>query len=521
MKLSAKVAGIEFDGDTIRLAVVKTGGRLPGVLERHSVAASYDDPEERHEALVAAARELRSQVKSNPSAHVLCAASAYSVVRQLTVPFKGRGRVAAAVPFELEPYLAFPIDDLVVDFSVVEEKDGQTEVVAVGMRAENLADELGVLTEAGFDIDGITIDVAALTGLWHSTQKDPAGLRAVAHVRENGTILAIVDGGALVFFRHLGSSTAHVHEDPAAAGREVQNTVRAYLSRRKGQEDALSGVTITGVDLTEEEREQFGRGFRAPVDYEQVITRLRGPGMPASNGVAEDAEGVPGEAAVPAELRYNTWEAVIGAGHCAAGGGFNYEFRRGPLAKADSVRATALRGAFSAVLAVFVIIGYGMFMYIDHRNTLAELDRVDRAMWEVVRNAFPNAVTEGTVDPDNTNWRELYDFMETQISEDPTLAGGPPTEMFNMPPLLDILSEISAAMPGDKVHVTNVRIRPPSGVRGGGTGPSIEIEGEVDDPNTFNEAFAALRTSDLFRIEEEPRRQVQGGRQTFTITARR
>ena len=78
MRLAARIGAIEFDGDDVRLAVVKTGGKLPKVLEAHSCRARYADPDERPEALSEAVRTVTGQVKSSPSVYVLCVSSAFS-----------------------------------------------------------------------------------------------------------------------------------------------------------------------------------------------------------------------------------------------------------------------------------------------------------------------------------------------------------------------------------------------------------------------------------------------------------
>jgi len=271
MRLSAKVAAIEFDGDVVRVAVVKTGRRLPTVLELHEARAVYDEPEERFEALATAAREAAKAVKARTGAYVLSTTSLYAVVRAITIPFRGQRKVAAAVAFELEPYLAFPIEDLIVDYTTVREIEGKTEVLAVGMRREPLEEQLAVLDAAGIDVQGIGIDAAGLTQLWVETQKSLKGLNAVLHVRETGSVLAILSGPNLAFFRHMSLTAHQLRENPAAAARDVQNSVRAFLARWEG-EDTLAGLTVSGAGLAEHERNLFGGGVPG---YERLMERAR------------------------------------------------------------------------------------------------------------------------------------------------------------------------------------------------------------------------------------------------------
>src|SRR5690606_9664090 len=155
-----------------------------------------------------------------PQLYVLCVSCQHSIVRALTIPFKGSRKVAAAVAFELEPYLAVPIEDLVVDHTVIREVEGETEVLAVGVRGDLLHEQVDLLQEAGITVEGITLDVAGLTTLWMTGRKSVSGLHAVLHIRESGGILTVVFNRSIAFYRPLTVPVNRMREDPQAVARE-------------------------------------------------------------------------------------------------------------------------------------------------------------------------------------------------------------------------------------------------------------------------------------------------------------
>ena len=152
MRLASRVGAFEIAGDEIRLVVVQTGGALPALLEYHAASISYAAPEERGEAFVAAVKQLLGHVKAKPSLFVLCLDSQNMVVRTLTVPFRGATRVAAAVPVELEPNLAFPIDDLIIEHTLVRESPGETVVLVVAVKQAILEERITEFAAAGVNI---------------------------------------------------------------------------------------------------------------------------------------------------------------------------------------------------------------------------------------------------------------------------------------------------------------------------------------------------------------------------------
>ena len=156
MIVTAKIGGIEFVGDEVRVAVVKTGRKLPQVLDLQVRKAEYETPADRFEALVRALNDVLDTLRAQPTTYVLCVPGTLTIVRALTVPFKGTARVSKAVPFELEPHLAFPLEELLLDFNVIREAEGATEVLAVGTRRGNLEEQLAILQAAGIEAEMVS-----------------------------------------------------------------------------------------------------------------------------------------------------------------------------------------------------------------------------------------------------------------------------------------------------------------------------------------------------------------------------
>lgn len=273
MGLKAKIAAIEFADDEVRVALVKPGGKLPKVLDLQVCRVEYAGDEERFDALVQAVRTVFGRMKVRPSAYVLCISSLHTVVRTIHIPFRGKRRVAAAVRFELEPYLAFPIEELVVDFFPVLEIEGQTDVFAVGVRRTLIEEQLAVLKAAGIEAGGAGVDALGLTALWQASRRGAKGLSAALHVREEGAVLAITNNKKLVYFRHLPFVGPEFHENPARGIREVLNSLRGFLAVWRGGGE-IASLAVTGMGLSDEERDLFEEDLGVSVVEEDPIARL-------------------------------------------------------------------------------------------------------------------------------------------------------------------------------------------------------------------------------------------------------
>jgi hypothetical protein len=513
MRLPSKIGAIEIAGDEVQVAVVKTGGRLPNVLELHVARASYAVPEGREKALAEAAREAIGQMRLRPASFVLCASSQWAVVRMLSIPFRGSRRVAAAVRFELEPYLAFPIEELVVDFTTIGEADGNTLVLAVGMRRAQLEEQIRVLSAAGVDPDGIDLDVTALTALWQAGYRYAPGLHALLQVHGDSLILAIVNDKTLVFFRHLSIDSSAIHGDPGAVAREVQNSLRAFLAtwKRDGEINALS---VVGVDVTEEEQELFQEGLAIPVTYKDLRLHMKGMGLDQLDR-EEVVGGTDGQPAEPlSHTSARAWYAVVGAAMAAAGGTHSFDFRQGELARPDVWRGLITHAAFSSALTGLALSCLVLYCYLDYRHNLAEVERIGNDIWTTFVELFPNTEAAKKRPAQDMGGFLTHQALAQEIKKLGDTAEAVPVDVFRKPTFLDIMAEIHERLPGDLVTITELRMW-------GGRNPRITISGEIKDPNAFPMAFANLRQSTKLQVDEEPTRSTKEGKATFVITARR
>ncbi|MDZ4859483.1 MAG: pilus assembly protein PilM [Candidatus Hydrogenedentes bacterium] len=511
MRLSSRVGAFEITEEEVRLAVVSTGGSLPTLLEFHTASLTYASDEERHSAQVDGIKRILAAVKARPALYVLCLNSQTTVVRTLTVPFRGRTRVSAAVPVELEPNLAFSIDDLIIDYSVIREGPAETEVLAVAVKQSLIEEQIGPLAEAGVGIEGVNLDAAGLATLWLAGQRKPTGLHAQLHVRDASAILTIVHNRSLVYFRHVPITAGRFLSNVPAASRDTRNTLRAFATSWQRDETVVD-ITVTGIDLDAAAREQFEDGLSVPVIYGDLANHVRGAEK-AFQRFRAVIEAAPLENAPSALLDHNRWEAAAGVAVAAAGGGIAYELRKGPLAPANPMRGLSGRLAGTAVLALVTLASAAGYCAAQYRNNRAEIEHIGNQVWTIYTETFPEHASEQRPDDDTggTLSMAMLDEAYTKAVEGGTRVSA---GMLTRPPFLDILHELSEKLPSDKVLITELKV-----LASRSDEQTLTILGEVLDSNGFNEAFENLKQSTLIHVENDPVRQTRDNKTTFAITA--
>ncbi len=473
MIVTAKIGAIEFKDDEVRVAVIKTGGKLPRLLEVQARTAAYENSEERFEALVKALDEALDALQTNPATYVLCVPSTYTIVRSLTIPFKGQNRVAKAVPFEIEPHLAFPLEELLLDHNVITEIEGATEVLAVGARRTHLEEQLAILDAAGVEPELAAVDAAGLTALWQATQKNARGLRAVLHVRDTNAVLAVMFNNALAYFRHLHFGAEHVVENTPAAAREVQNTLRAFMAQWRGGGE-MTRLSITGIELRSDELAFFEDTIGCAVDTVAMIDHIKDAGSVLENC---------GETGT-----YNRWEAAVGVGYSAAGGGLTFNLMKENQQVHGAVRGVVAHLMFSACLALLFLLGCAWYYHEGRLRNEAVIEQV-RTEIALLEEEIETMAAEG-------------------LGEDVEYA------VFSDPPALDVLMEIVRRMPEDKVTIEEIRISQP-----GARSAWIDIAGSTTSAADFENAFEELKRTDMFVLADDTNIRLQGQRTTFRVRA--
>jgi len=504
MNASARIAVIEFKKEEVRVAVVKTGGKLPKVLELLSARAVFDEETDSHDAFVTATTELMDRMKSRPTLFMLCASSEFGVTRLLPMPVRGRSRQEATVRYELEPHLAIPVEDLIIDFLPVRPLDNGEEVLTVGLRRDILEGHLAVLGEAGIEIEGIGLDAVGMTALWAAVCPSTGPVSAVLHLREEGAVFAAMNGNKLAYVRHVPVSARVFHNDPRTAAREVHNVIRAYVAvEDTGPE--IDCLNITGNVASTGALVAFEGELNLPVCYEDILLTLDGADVAATGDAALQADG--GEIIGP-----NHWSACVGVATAAASGEYALDFLKEELLGGARVQRGIVKHIVTTAAAIVLIaLGYLAYTYVGYRQNVSEAERLGQKVWEEVAATFPNSPETQARPANDLGGVESIQLMG-QLDEAERNSGTVlSVERFTRPNLLDILKELGQTIPDDKLTINSLEIRFLA------KGMATTISGDVNDMAAFTQIRDNLENSLYFRLESDPARATRGDKETFTF----
>lgn len=466
------VTSIEICDDVIRLATIQRKGKYLELLQGIEVPVVLEKVEEQNkdEPILNALEEAFKQLKYKPSCFALSVPCSVSIVRSLTVPFRGKKKVVSALRFELEPHIPFPIEELMLDFTIVNETKKETEVLTLGVRKQHIQDYIRYLNEFSTEPETAVINSLGLVYLWEKTSRKAGKLKTALLVHRDYSVLAVLHEGKLVFIRHLVIGTQNYYENPEIFAKEVQNSLRAFLARWKGKE-GIERLEISGLSLSEEELGVFSRLVKMEVESVSLSQFLRFP----SSMKAESEEAL------------TSWFPLIGIAGITLDPYFSFNLLKENQTLSSYLSSLSRHFIFTNCLILTGLVCGAFFL---QQLTLNNL---------VHSNLYKARANELTQEIERIN-------QEKGLDENIDLSP------FFDPPLLDILNTIAEKLPSDKVNITEIKLSSPD-VQSWW----IRIQGTTSDSAFISQAISELKNVSYFNIVDEPELSAQGNQTSFAI----
>lgn len=373
--------------------------------------------------------------------------------RAFTLPFRDRRRLNQTVPFEIESQVPLALDDVVVDYQVLQRDRGAATVLAAMVQKSDLAAHLAVLAEAG--LDPKVVDFAPLCGLnlLHTAARELPAAYAFVDLAADDAAVALYRDRRLVGLRYLtppAAAAGDAHAAEASSAEALARDVRWTLMVLNGGafDPDLSCV------LASEPGEFTTEVIRALSETAGLrVTRLESLGTQGLPGVEN---GRASAFARPLGLALREVAPATTLGLNFRRGEFT--FHQGQI----EIRRTVTRiGMLAAAVLVLVIAN----LFVSYRSEQARAGAIDEQIRNVVADALPGA--QVGANPVAQLQAEI-DAAQRKLS---LLADAAPVGNLTA---IDLLHAITTAVPPEMTIDTDEYLMDPDAVRIRGRTQSFE-----------------------------------------------
>jgi type II secretion system protein L len=270
--MSRKVLGLDIRADSLCAVLVK------GSLRESRIAAALTVPidatADESGGLLAALKDVAAAMDLQNADCVVSVPAALFSCRNVFVPFGNSKKIRMVLPYELEPHLPYPADEMLVDFTILggSEDRGETEVLTVAVERQRLAPILAALAAVKIEPERVTLCGFAAAA-WIGRNLEPDQTALCLDIGETSGALFVVAGARVRLIR-----TFPLPADPAARGRAVRSHIRltmGALNELSAAPKPPAAIFLTGSGIADMNLEVLADAL--PIELKPAdLTRLLG-----------------------------------------------------------------------------------------------------------------------------------------------------------------------------------------------------------------------------------------------------
>jgi len=214
-----RVIGIDVGSYSVKVAVIERSFKSFSFVEFYERPITYNELLSPEESTAIAIQGLIDDY--NLVWDIACSGFPAQKVtsRLLTFPFGSAKKIDQAIQFEIESYIPFNVEDMVIDYAVVSQSKNFSRVMAIYVQKGELAKQLSMLESVDVEPRYISIEGVEQVNLVNLGMVPPEGAYAIMDMGHEKSTITICHGRDLGYIRAI-----------SLAGRSITEAIAKKLS---------------------------------------------------------------------------------------------------------------------------------------------------------------------------------------------------------------------------------------------------------------------------------------------------
>lgn len=460
--MSRKILGLDIRPDAVSAVLINSS--IKGtVIEAHGHVPLSGRNKDKND-LSASLETIAQKMDISDSICVASFPAEEISFRNIQVPFKGSKKIKRILPYELEPTLPFPVEDLIMDFIPIEIPDhaNTKHIITAAVEKSKLQSFLDTLST--FNVEPEIVTVGGFpTARSLANYLDSHKNWLFIDIDKNKSTIFIILSGRICLIRSFAIRVdARTYKLNSLCG-NIRQTIYA-LEKIIGLDFELDGGFITGSGIDDLD---LGK------DIDQAL------GFPIERLNILQITGILKQQSPPASWIPPLLDNALSLALMEVEGAKGFNFRKGPFALKKFWEENKKNLIQTGVLFI-LILSLGWFnVFLDSYFMEKRLARLDQQITGIFTSTFPEV--KHIVDPVQQMKVKIQQAKENALL---------PGETEKHIRAIDILDTISKAIPKD-VDVTLKTF-----VMGA---DSVSISGDTDSFNSVDNIKSKLEQTDIFK----------------------
>ena len=457
--MSRKILGLDIREHSVAAVLLDSGFKGSQLIEQgyFPIPENEENPAQ---GLIEALEAVVQKLKPAGAACVLGIPATCVSFRNLSVPFHDLKKIRQILPFELEPTLPLPVDELIFDFDAVK-RDGHQDLLAFAARKERIQFYLESLAAVNLN------PVAVMPGGY-------AAARFISTMASDSEDFLLIDTGENhhAVYAVCSGSVRMARALPVASG---NNPVVHNLESRLNQTLTAAGQSLgiginpAQVFATGPQNDLLATGSKAASLLGIPVKSIDGiRTFPRLKGSLDGADWQSGGLDIALALALMETEAVSGV---------NFSTQRSTIQHYWSEYRSSI--VFSAVLIALTLAIALVGQFIEVRGKQRRLADLDQRITMVFKETFPEV----------TNVQAPLQQMQIKIKEAGEGSAGLDV-VGSRVRIIDLLDTISQRIPASAdVKINRMVVAT----------ENLTLSGNTDTFNTVDEIKGSLEAANLFK----------------------
>jgi type IV pilus assembly protein PilM len=220
-------------------------------------------------------RRLFDRCRIKASSPLATALSGHSViVKRISLPVMSEAELDESIHWEAEQYIPFDIEDVNLDYQILEGSslsgEGNMDVLLAAAKKDKINDYVGVIEQAG--LNAATVDIAAFAmqnAFEANYDFEPSQVIALVDIGSAVSTISVLHGGTSVYWRDINNIGGNQYTD--AIQKELNLSAEQAERLKRGEE--LEGVTFERVQpIVTAVNEDVGTEIQKTLDFFKQIS---------------------------------------------------------------------------------------------------------------------------------------------------------------------------------------------------------------------------------------------------------
>jgi type IV pilus assembly protein PilM len=220
-------------------------------------------------------QRLFQRCRIKPSTPVATALSGHSViVKRISLPTMSEAELAESIHWEAEQYIPFDIDDVNLDYQILEGSslsgEGNMDVLLAAAKKDKINDYVSVISQAGLNASTVDIAAFAMQNAFEvNYDYEPDQVIALVDIGSAVSSISVLHGGTSVYWRDINNIGGNQYTD--AIQKELNLSAEQAEELKRGEE--LDGIPYERVQpIMTSVNEDVGTEIQKTLDFFRQIS---------------------------------------------------------------------------------------------------------------------------------------------------------------------------------------------------------------------------------------------------------